>query len=161
MRFTIRLALFGVVLSSWVLPGCSNVSGADTRIRKGWSAGDTDPFGCPVVDPVPWASSEAHQEFCGEACTPIGGRGASQGDNGLSFFVACASDDIPPWSGGDFVSAITVCLTSPVNDRDYVFANPKTAWPLGFICWPPCGSDVLPDPSLDHEVPAECFEASP
>lgn len=152
------VAFCALAVGTLNLPACGAESGADTRVRKEWRAGETDPFGCPIVDPVVWESIEAHQGFCGDACAPMAGRGISPGDDGQRFFVACVAGDIPSWPGGDLVSAISVCLTSPVNDRDYLFGNPKIAWPLALLCWPPCGSEVLSAPSETHEVPAECFE---
>lgn len=153
MRLSVPTFFFGFALAA-----CGAESGGETRTLREWNAGDTDPFGCPVVDPAPWEGNDVHQDYCGDGCVPLGGRGGSDDENGLSFFVACQSDDIPAWPGGDYVSAITVCSTNPVNGKDYVFANPESAWPLAFLCWPPCGAEVLSVPSENHEIPEECFE---
>jgi hypothetical protein len=156
MRLIILTTFLRVALCTVALTACGSES-ATNKVRRNWSVGDTDPFGCPIVEPSVWVSTEQHAEYCGAGCTPMGGQPASQDDNSSRFFVACVSDDIPS-RGDGLVPAISVCLTSPVDDGDYVFGNPSIAWPLHFLCWPLCGSDTLRAPSASYDIPDECFE---
>ncbi len=56
-----------------------------------------------------------------------------------------------------------MCLTHPVDGKDYRFGTLRTAWPAMDLCWRNCGSDMPFVPSVNADElafnpPLECFE---
>ncbi|MDH3727075.1 MAG: hypothetical protein OER77_06060, partial [Myxococcales bacterium] len=134
--------------------GSADTGTTEKLIPRTWEAGDIDPYGCPFIDPVPWVSAEVHQETCGPRCEP---------DGVNSTFVACIGDEVPRYPEDTAISQVTVCLTHPIDGKDYRFGNQSTAWPITHLCWRPCGSDLPFVPhdrfeGLEFNPPLECFE---
>ncbi|MEM8605727.1 MAG: hypothetical protein AAGF92_01380 [Myxococcota bacterium] len=113
-----------------------------TRIKK-FSAGDTDPFGCPFVDPVPWVDEATHQDTCGEGCTPEG----QSGD-----FIACLSPDVPRIDSNT-VAPVVVTLCHPVSGASYGFGVNRAS-PFTYVCFGLCDEDGA---IASAETPEPCL----
>ncbi len=72
-------------------------------------------------------------------------------------FVGCLAGDVPRLSSG-FVEEVPVCLTHPVDGKEYIFGNLVHAWPYAHLCWRFCGSAAVHPPMDNLAVPRECFE---
>lgn len=112
-----------------------------------------DPSACPVLDPVPWISDEAHRIECGPGCEPMRGAGT---------FAACIGDEVPRLPRDHVETGGGPCLIHPIDDEEYPFSSLSSAWPLIHLCWRYCGFDLPVHPDEGHELgldtPIDCFE---
>lgn len=146
---TRALSLCGACLLVLAVTACGDdgTQVEPTRIKQ-FSAGDTDPFGCPFVAPVPWVDEATHQDTCGEGCTPEG----QSGD-----FIACLSADVPRVDSSDPVASVVVTLCHPVSGASYGFGDIQRAAPFPYVCFALCDED---GPIAFAETPAPCLATS-
>jgi len=151
-RFGFLSAIVVILISA--CGGSDSASDASKEVAKDWSTGDVDPYGCPFIEPEPWTNLVEHQEACGDGCTPASANG--------DMFVACVGDEVPRLDPDTGAASALVCLTNPIDDEDYLFADTSAAWPIMHLCWSRCGEvgpiPPAPDAMPPFEPPSECFE---
>jgi len=136
----------------------------------------TDQFGCPMVQPTPWAPDEVDYEaFCGEGCSPQSATAVQTGSSCATtplsegmMFVACLDQsvetpELPPQAPGTENFDCLRCARHPVDGLDYVpLSRSLDAIRLMFaFCWLPCGVEEasdLPERGIRELYASYCLE---
>lgn len=141
------------VLATTALCGCGDTE-PTPRVVIDWEAGDIDRFGCPYVDPEPWASEDVHQATCGDGCQPVG-----LGSDFVACFGAGIMEFLP---NPEFTtSPASICIRHPVSGEGYQTSNVQEAGPFLALCWPGCGAADPPTPEQLHDWCSEDVPDAP